>query len=216
MPQAPRQMKLQVSNPVSASNKWRDRMFKDIQAKLHAPKNQHNSFGNYNYRSCEDILEAVKPLLHELDWYLTISDEIINHGDRFYVEATVTVFNEEGTIVRSAKGIAREQETKKGMDAAQITGAASSYARKYALNGLFAIDDTKDADTMDNRESAKKEELSSDNKPLVETMLSVIELISTKDSGHKWKRDNQETIDKLGSDKGTVMTAYLKKMKEFN
>jgi len=130
-------------------------MFKDIQAKLHAPKNQRNTFGNYNYRSCEDILEAVKPLLHELGWYLTISDEIINHGDRFYVEATVTVFDEKGQIVRSAKGIAREQETKKGMDAAQITGAASSYARKYALNGLFAIDDTKDADTMDNRESAK-------------------------------------------------------------
>ena len=120
----------------------------EIQKKLKAPKNQRNSFGNYNYRSCEDILEAVKPLLKDLA--LIITDEIVNIGDRFYVKATVKLFNTEGEI--NVFGFARESLTKKGMDESQITGASSSYARKYALNGMFLIDDTKDADTMDNSE----------------------------------------------------------------
>lgn len=116
----------------------------EIQHELKAPKGQYNSFGKYKYRSCEDIVEAVKPILHEVGAHLIISDEIIEVGGRIYVKATATVSWDGGEA--SAIGLAREPESKKGMDESQITGAASSYARKYALNGLFAIDDTKDAD----------------------------------------------------------------------
>lgn len=118
----------------------------DIQARLKAPKGQYNSFGGYKYRSAEDILEAVKPLLKEVDAALTLSDEMVAVGNRIYVAATARFFSTDGSPEISVKAYAREEETKKGMDGAQITGAASSYARKYALNGLFAIDDTKDAD----------------------------------------------------------------------
>ena len=124
-----------------------------IQRDLRAPKGQFNAFGKYKYRSCEDILEAVKPLLGEAT--LTITDEIVLIGDRYYVKATVTLRMGEEAILGVA--YAREEADKKGMDAAQITGACSSYARKYALNGLLLIDDTKDADTMDNTKDSKKE-----------------------------------------------------------
>jgi hypothetical protein len=128
-----------------------------IQNKLKAPKNQFNSFGKYHYRSCEDILEALKPILLEYGAVLTISDSIENIGNRYYVKATATIgIKDAGQI--SVTAFAREEEDKKGMDGAQVTGAASSYSRKYALNGLFLIDDTKDADTRDNsKEGAKKE-----------------------------------------------------------
>lgn len=126
----------------------------DIQQKLKAPKGQFNEFGKYNYRSCEDILEAVKPLLNGCQ--LTISDKMVQLGDRYYVEATA-LFTD-GNEKVSVTAYAREQAEKKGMDASQITGSASSYARKYALNGLFLIDDTKDADTMDNtKKEAQKQ-----------------------------------------------------------
>lgn len=114
-----------------------------IQAEIKAPKGQFNKFGNYKYRSCEDIVEAAKPVLNKYDYCLILSDEIVNIGGRFYIKATATIT---GKQTYSASAYAREEETKKGMDGAQITGSASSYARKYALNGLFAIDDTKDAD----------------------------------------------------------------------
>ena len=117
----------------------------NIIAELKAPKGQYNSFGKYKYRSCEDILEAVKPLCVKNNVLLTITDDIVLIGDRFYVKATATVTNLEGASV-SASALAREEDTKKGMDGSQVTGASSSYARKYALNGLFCIDDTKDAD----------------------------------------------------------------------
>jgi hypothetical protein len=125
----------------------------EIQQKLKAPKNQFNKFGNYKYRSCEDILEAVKPLLGEST--LILSDSIENLGERFYVACTA-IFREPDGQEITVKAYARESESKKGMDSAQITGAASSYARKYALNGLFLIDDNKDPDTSDNRQEAKK------------------------------------------------------------
>jgi hypothetical protein len=128
-----------------------------IQSELKAPKGQTNSFGNYKYRSCEDILEAVKPLLAEQDMIILLSDEVINIGTHNYVKATATIkASNDNTDGISVSAYAREAETKKGMDDAQITGAASSYARKYALNGLFAIDDTKDADSHDNRTEAPK------------------------------------------------------------
>ena len=117
----------------------------NIQKKLKAPKDNFNSFGKYKYRSCEDILEAVKPLLAEEGCTLTLSDDVVLIGDRFYIRATACF--SDGTDVQMATAFAREDETKKGMDGSQITGTASSYARKYALNGLFLIDDTKDVDT---------------------------------------------------------------------
>lgn len=118
-----------------------------VQAELNAPKSRHNKFGNYDYRSCEDILQAVKPLLASNGLILILNDEITERTGRFYVKATATVYNMETGETLQATAYARESEIKSGMDAAQITGAASSYARKYALNGLFNIDDTKDADT---------------------------------------------------------------------
>ena len=115
-----------------------------VQAALKAPKGQYNKFGGYKYRSCEDILEAVKPLLADQGLTLTLTDEVLDIGGWHYVQATATVSNGSDSV--SCRAYARESETKKGMDASQITGTASSYARKYALNGLFLIDDTKDAD----------------------------------------------------------------------
>lgn len=130
-------------------------ILQEIQHKLKAPKNQRNNFGGYNYRSCEDILEALKPVLAEYNAAIVLSDSVELVGNRVYVKATATLKTQEGDI--SVTAFAREAETRKGMDESQITGSASSYARKYALNGLFGIDDTKDADTMDNREQAPKQ-----------------------------------------------------------
>lgn len=124
-----------------------------VQAALKAPKGQFNKFGGYKYRSCEDILEAVKPLLLEQGLQLTITDEPVEVGGRIYIKATATVTD--GSETAAVSGYAREAETKKGMDESQITGTASSYARKYALNGLFLIDDTKDADATNDHQKPK-------------------------------------------------------------
>lgn len=124
-----------------------------IQAKLKAPKGQYNKFGDYNYRSCEDILEAAKPLLAETKTVLNITDQMEVVGNRIYVKAEAHLRDCEDTSVSGeiiTVAYAREEESKKGMDSSQITGAASSYARKYALNGLFCIDDTKDSDSTNN------------------------------------------------------------------
>lgn len=121
-----------------------------IQSKLKAPKNQYNDFNKFYYRSAEDILEALKHLLKEVGCTLTISDEIVVVAERVYVKAIATLSDGKDNI--STTAFAREEESKKGMDAAQITGAASSYARKYALNGLFCIDDTKDPDSTNKGE----------------------------------------------------------------
>nr|DAR59693.1 MAG TPA: ERF superfamily protein [Bacteriophage sp.] len=117
-----------------------------IQSELKVPKSQFNKFGGYKYRKAEDILEAVKPLLNKQKCTLTITDDIVMVGNRIYVKATATIKNEKGEC-DTTTGWAREEESKKGMDGSQITGASSSYARKYALNGLFAIDDNADSDT---------------------------------------------------------------------
>lgn len=141
---------------------------KIIQTKLKAPKSQYNKFGNYNYRSLEDITEAVKPLLDEVGATLIISDEIVLIGDRYYVKATATLYDVGSNENISVTAFARESEIKKGMDDSQITGATSSYARKYALNGLFAIDDTKDTDTeeyqiKEQKDKQKQEKTNSAN-----------------------------------------------------
>lgn len=129
-----------------------------IQTKLNAPKNRKNSFGGYTYRSCEDILEAVKPLLEEQKCTLTIMDEIIQIGDRFYIKATAKLSDCESDDFTFTTAYARESDSKKGMDDAQVTGACSSYARKYALNGLFCIDDNKDPDTDEHTAVVKSNE----------------------------------------------------------
>jgi hypothetical protein len=130
-----------------------------IQAELKAPKNQMNAFGKYKYRSAEDIIEAVKPILFKNNCALLISDEIVQVADRVYVKATAMLIDETNEeLPIKVYGWAREEEVKKGMDAAQITGSASSYARKYALNGLFAIDDTKDADSTNEHKDEVGEE----------------------------------------------------------
>ncbi len=130
-----------------------------IQAELKAPKNQMNAFGKYKYRSAEDIIEAVKPILFKNTCALLISDEIVQVADRVYVKATAMLIDENNEeLPIKVYGWAREEEVKKGMDAAQITGSASSYARKYALNGLFAIDDTKDADSTNEHKDEVGEE----------------------------------------------------------
>ena len=131
-----------------------------IQQGLKAPKSQNNTFGKYKYRNCEDILEAVKPMLGELA--LFINDDVVLIGDRYYVKATVTLTDGDASIHNTA--YARESLSKKGMDDSQVTGSTSSYARKYAMNGLFCIDDTKDADSFDNSKPTAKPEVIDDNK----------------------------------------------------
>ena len=128
----------------------------NIQSELKAPKGQYNSFGKYKYRSCEDILEAVKPLLKENKLIMNITDELVYIGERYYIKATAVISDIESGEQFINTAYAREEDTKKGMDGSQITGTASSYARKYALNGLFLIDDTKDADTDEYHEQNNK------------------------------------------------------------
>lgn len=127
-----------------------------VQSELKAPKGQYNSFGKYKYRSCEDILEAVKPLNAKHGVVLTVGDEVVEISNRFYVKATAVFVDIESgeKIINTA--LAREDDSKKGMDGSQITGTASSYARKYCLNGLFCIDDTKDADTDEYRHQQER------------------------------------------------------------
>lgn len=146
-----------------------------VQRELKAPKGQFNSFGKYKYRSCEDIVEAVKPLLNDNGLILLMSDEAVMVGARIYIKATVKVVDVVNGECIETTALARESENKKGMDDSQVTGTASSYARKYALNGLFAIDDTKDADTNEynaqNKAGATKQSQSTPNKGNTQTAL---------------------------------------------
>lgn len=165
----------------------------EIQAKVKAPKGQFNSFGKYKYRSAEDILEAVKQVINPMGFYVTISDEIINIGDRYYVKATATLSNGEETYTTTA--LAREEESKKGMDGSQVTGASSSYSRKYALNGLFALDDTQDADATNTH--GKSEPAPQVKKPMIDTAdielgVSVSATIEDLQKYFKYANDNFE------------------------
>lgn len=177
-----------------------------IQASLKAPKNQRNAFGNYNYRSCEDILEAVKPLLYDTQTTLTISDEMVEVGGRIYVKATATLKDcETWEIIEQNTAYARESESKKWMDDSQITWATSSYARKYALNGLFCIDDVKDADATNTHwkeeKATKKSETKSNpnwwfqkastNKEFMEKCMDEDNFIRTI----KWKYDVDDIVE---------------------
>lgn len=164
---------------------------KKIQAELKAPKNQRNKFGNYNYRSAEDILEAVKPLLAAHGAELTISDDIIEVGGRIYVKATCRF--SDGESKTEVTAYAREPESKKGMDEPQITGTASSYARKYALNGLFLIDDTKDADSNEYQQQTRPNPPPAEKVPMI-TAEQINEIT--------------ELVQKTGADSSAIMAYY--------
>ena len=180
----------------------------NIQNELKAPKGQFNKFGGYKYRSCEDILEAVKPICQKNKTTLVISDTLENIGDRYYIKATAILYDiedkaneigaEQSSISNTA--YAREEESKKGMDGSQITGTASSYARKYALNGLFNIDDTKDADTD---EFTKQQQIDDDkviDKTKVQALNKSIENAGIKD----------EVVELILSQYGYTSTSEIK------
>ena len=166
-------MRIFNKETINSSNKLFYQKIVAIQQNLKAPKGQRNNYGNYNYRSCEDILKAIKPLLGE-GLVLTITDELVQIGDRYYIKATATIRDENLSI--STEAFAREALAKKGMDESQITGAASSYARKYALNGLLCIDDTRDADVV-NKHSLDEHETMAPKLPnTVDTTTKAAEL----------------------------------------
>ena len=176
----------------------------NIQTELKAPKGQTNKFGGYKYRSCEDILEAVKPLCKKNKATLILSDSLENYGDRYYIKATATLlsteFDKEGRLESIGNSaFARESETKKGMDESQITGTASSYARKYALNGLFNIDDTKDADTNEFKEQLDYE---------VQTISKIQE--QSLDKAIENRKIDDETVLKVLEKYGYTSTSEIK------
>ncbi len=165
-----------------------------VQTALKAPKNQRNDFGKYNYRSCEDILEAVKPLLAKEGLVLTITDNIEAVADRIYVKSTATVTDGEKSI--STTAYARESDGRKGMDDSQVTGSASSYARKYALNGLFCIDDTRDADTMQPEEPAPKAKANPKVNPKAPTKAEKLKSVADKAKAQHISPDDVKEVMK--------------------
>lgn len=191
----------------------------NIQNELKAPKGQYNKFGGYKYRSCEDILEAVKPICKKYKTVLVLSDTLENIGDRYYIKATAKLFDIEGQPENDEMdGIentayAREEESKKGMDGSQITGTASSYARKYALNGLFNIDDTKDADTD---EYTKQTQEDDGNKKISKTQAEALET-SIKNNMLDVNGTSNEILKKYGyiSIADIKMKDYMKIIDEF-
>jgi len=173
-----------------------------IQTELKVPKSQFNKFGKYKYRSCEDILESIKPLLSKTKLTMTISDDIVNFNNRFYIKSIVKLSNGENEV--SCAGFAREEESKKGMDGSQITGAASSYARKYALCGLFCIDDNKDSDSTnthgESEEPIKVKKIPDDIKEKISKITNFEELKKycnslVKESGKDYKQSITECFN---------------------
>ena len=151
-----------------------------IQLELKVPKNQRNSFGNYNFRSCEDIMEASKPICSKHNCLLLCTDEIVYVGERYYIKATATLYDLDSNESISVTAEAREEETKKGMDASQITGSSSSYARKYALSGLLQLDDNKDADTMEYQKQQKLSQKENKIEMITEDQVKLIHVLFGK------------------------------------
>lgn len=181
-----------------------------VQAELKAPKSQYNNFGKYKYRNCEDILESLKPILAKNKATITISDGVISVGNRFYIKATAKMTDTETGESVETEAYAREEENKKGMDGSQITGSSSSYARKYALNGLFAIDDTRDSDycTPDLRGPLKRETKDELNKLIAEyaekTNRAVGEIVN------EVKGVAKKELNQLYENESTAILSYLK------
>ncbi len=192
-----------------------------IQNELKAPKGQYNSFGKYNYRSCEDILEAVKPLCLKHKAVLFLKDNIININERYYVQAVATLVNvEKPDEIVEVTANARESVDKKGMDDSQITGATSSYARKYALNGLFNIDDTKDADTDNYKNQQENSIKNTEPTPIATGTLKQIDILIHKFSEVTGKTDEEiksvikekyhfEDFTKLSNKDGMALTKVI-------
>ena len=181
-----------------------------IQCELKAPKNQKNSFGGYNYRSAEDILENVKPICNKYKTTLILTDKVVSVNEsnpRFYVEATAKLFDWESDAVIEVTAFAREAEVKKGMDDSQITGTASSYARKYAMNGLFNIDDTKDADTDSYQRQTLTEE-----KPATEKQLKLLKSKVKSDMQVEWVMDkyNVTSLEQLTMRRASELIETIK------
>lgn len=190
----------------------------NIQSTLKAPKSQFNSFGKYNYRSCEDILEGLKPILKEEKALVILDDNIVQIGNRFYVEATATLIDAETGEKISVKALAREDETKKGMDLAQVTGSVSSYARKYALNGLFCIDDTKDSDaTNKHGNEQKKKEVNESELNTLYSLGESIEKDKNRVDSEVYKKFGKLAVDLTKQEYEKVLNGYksiLEKQKQ--
>ena len=189
----------------------------NIQKELKAPKGQYNSFGKYKYRSCEDILESVKPLLEKYKVTIILTDKLEQIGERYYIRAMAILFDTESDNSIENTAYAREEETKKGMDGSQITGTSSSYARKYALNGLLLIDDTKDADTDEftkenNKEKTKEEPK---EKKITEGQLKVLSKLYTGDNLVKLLELNKiDKLEDMSMEKANEIILKLKKKGE--
>lgn len=199
----------------------------NIQQELKVPKNQKNTFGNYNFRSCEDIMEASKPICSKYNCLLLCSDVIVFVGNRYYVQATATLYDLDSEESIEVTAYAREEETKKGMDASQITGASSSYARKYALNGLLQLDDNKDPDTNEyskqqnkvNTTSQKQNNTSNQHIEMItEEQVKLLHVLFSKLPKGEEEKKKLYTKAKITSSKeltkknATVMIDYLKKL----
>lgn len=184
-----------------------------VQSELKAPKGQKNTFGNYNYRSAEDILEAVKPLLSEQGLLMTITDIIEQVGERYYIQAKVTITDGEDTV--EVTGYARESLNKKGMDDSQITGTASSYARKYAMNGLFLIDDTKDSDSNENRTERENRAKKADVEAEREKQAKIAKLNAQYERALKAANDNEAPMELLTKWNKLPKAAALKEIAEW-
>lgn len=189
----------------------------NIQKELKAPKGQYNSFGKYKYRSCEDILESVKPLLEKYKVTIILTDKLEQIGERYYIRAMAILFDTESDNSIENTAYAREEETKKGMDGSQITGTSSSYARKYALNGLLLIDDTKDADTdeftKENNKGKTKEEPK--EKKITPGQLKVLSKLYTGDNLVKLlELNNLEKLEDMSMEKANEIILKLKKKGE--
>lgn len=184
-----------------------------VQSELKAPKGQKNTFGNYNYRSAEDILEAVKPLLSEQGLLMTITDIIEQIGERYYIQAKVILTDGEDTV--EVTGYARESLNKKGMDDSQITGTASSYARKYAMNGLFLIDDTKDSDSNENRTERENRAKKADVEAEREKQAKIAKLNDQYERALKAANDNEAPTELLTKWNKLPKSAALKEIAEW-
>lgn len=184
-----------------------------VQSELKAPKGQKNTFGDYNYRSAEDILEAVKPLLSEQGLLMTITDIIEQIGERYYIQAKVILTDGEDTV--EVTGYARESLNKKGMDDSQITGTASSYARKYAMNGLFLIDDTKDSDSNENRTERENRAKKADVEAEREKQAKIAKLNDQYERALKAANDNEAPTELLTKWDKLPKTAALKEIAEW-
>ena len=191
------------------------KVLQKIQSELKANKGQFNKFGGYAYRSCEDILEAAKPVLAKYDAAITLSDDIVLIGDRYYVKATATLtieVNNTKAMTFTTTAFAREAVARKGMDESQITGSASSYARKYALSGLFALDDTKDADTMDNRQQTAPQAQAPAADKLV--IARVKKCKSAKELNALWHKLQEEMGDNFADVKSVYTVVFAQRKAE--